>query len=143
MAPESGGDETTASAPQRQPGRFSRVPLWVRIVVPVVVIAGIASAIALLQPRTMSPAAATEASCRSAALAELERHDMQVRELSFYDDGVTSSEEDVYLARGDVAFKQQDGDGSERRIRFRCTVRFEDGAMRAPSIRYSEPIAAE
>jgi hypothetical protein len=121
------------------------VPLWARIAVPAVVIAGIASAVAvvLLQPRPGGPAEATEAACRSAALAELERHDMEVRELSFYDDGVTSTEEGVYLSRGEVAFEQRDGDGSERRIRFRCTVRFEDGAMQAPSIRYSEPIAAE
>jgi hypothetical protein len=121
------------------------VPLWARIAVPAVVIAGIASAVAVvvLQPRPGGPAEATEAACRSAALAELERHEMDVREFSFYDDGVTSTEEDVYLSRGEVAFQQRDGDESERRIRFRCTVRFEDGAMQAPSIRYSEPIAAE
>ena len=137
--------ESDPSAPQRTSGWFARVPLWVRIVVPVVLIAAVAAAIAAaVRPSGAGdPAEATEAACRSGALAEVEAHGMTVRELSLYDDGVTSSEEDVYLARGEVAFEEQDGEGTERRIRFRCTVRFEDGAMQAPSIRYSEPISAD
>lgn len=145
MASEPAEDESATTATKRPAGWFARVPLWARIVVPVVLIAAVAAAIAVaaLPSRSADPAAATESACRSGALAELEAHDMEVRELSFYDDGVTSTEADVYLARGDVAFDEQDGDGTERRIRFRCTVRFEDGAMQPPSIRYSEPITAE
>ena len=138
--------ESDPSAPQRTTGWFARVPLWVRILVPVLLVAGIAAAIIvpLLQSGAAAgPAGATESACRSEVLAEVEAHDMTVRELSLYDDGVTSSEEDVYLVRGEVAFEEQDGEGTERRIRFRCTVRFEDGAMQAPSIRYSAPISAD
>lgn len=78
---------------------------------------------------------------RSGVSAELESHDMSTREVSFYE--VTSTEEDVYLARGDVAFDDGGGDGTERRIDVRCTVRVENGEMQSPSVTYNEPIRGD
>jgi hypothetical protein len=137
-------DSEISPAPQRKPGWFARVPLWARIVVPVVLVAGIAAAIVvpLVQSRAAAgPAEATESACRSEVLAELESHDMVAREVSFYE--VTTTDVDVYLARGDTAFSPSDGEGDERRLRFRCTARFEDDVMQSPTIRFSEPISAD
>jgi hypothetical protein len=123
-----------------------RLPLWARVAIPIVLLVGLTVVVAALLPRQPAdPADAAESVCRSGVLAELESHDMTTREVSFYE--VTTTEEDVYLARGDVAFSESDGDGAgdgaERRIDLRCTVRVENGEMQAPSIRYSEPITAD
>jgi hypothetical protein len=121
-----------------------RLPLWARIAIPIVLLAGVAVVVAALLPRqSADPVDAAESVCRSGVVAELESHDMSTREVSFYE--VTTTDEDVYLARGDVAFHDNagDGDGTERRIDLRCTVRVENGEMQAPSIRYSEPITAD
>lgn len=141
MEPGPAQGTPAAPAPERKQGWLTRLPLWARVVIPIVLLAGIAVVIAALLPRQPAdPADAAESACRSEVLAEVESHDMSVREVSFF--GVTTTDEDVYLARGDVAFSASAVDGPERRIDVRCTVRFENGEMRAPSIRFSEPINA-
>lgn len=121
-----------------------RLPVWARIAIPIIVLAGVAAILvaALLPREADDPADAVESACRSEVVAELESHDMSIREVSFFD--VTTPEDDVYLARGDVAFRESDGDEdeAERRIDLRCTVRFENGEMLAPNVRFSEPISA-
>jgi hypothetical protein len=148
MEPGPAQGTPAAPAPERKQGWLTRLPLWARVVIPIVLLAGVAVVVAALLPRQPAdPADAAESVCRSGVLAELESHDMTTREVSFYE--VTTTDEDVYLARGDVAFSENDGDGdgagdgAERRIDLRCTVRVENGEMQAPSIRYSEPITAD
>ena len=118
-----------------------RLPLWVRILVPVVVlIGGAAVVVAVLQPaEPVDPVQAVRSACQSAIREEIESHDVAVVEVSFY--GVDTTGDEVYLARGDAAFRV--ADGTVRRLGVRCTIRVEDGAMRAPSIRFSEPITAD
>jgi hypothetical protein len=126
-----------------------RLPLWARIAIPIVLVGVVVAVVvaALLPRQPADPADAAESICRSGVLAEFESRDISVREVSFYE--VTTTDQDVYLARGDVAFRDDTGDGDgagdepERRIDLRCTVRIENGEMQAPSIRYSEPITAD
>jgi hypothetical protein len=119
-----------------------RLPLWARIAIPIVVLAGVAAIIvaALLPREPVDPADAVESACRSAVQAELESHDASTRELSIFE--VTTTGEDIYLVRGEVAFRDRGdaGDEPERRVQMRCTVRVENGSMQAPSIRFSEPL---
>lgn len=132
-----------APAPERKPGWFTRLPLWARIVIPVVLVAcAVAIVVALLPRAPADPADAAEAACRSAVLAELESHDAAMRELSIVE--VTTTGEDAYLVRAEVAFRDSgdDGDGPERRVQLRCTVSVENGQAQSPSVRYSEPIRA-
>ena len=122
-----------------------RLPLWARITIPVVLVASVVAVlVAILWPREPAdPIDAAESACRSEMLAELESHDASLRELSVFE--VTTTGEDVYLVRGEAAFRDSgdDGDGPERRVQMRCTVRVENGTMQAPSIRYSEPITPD
>jgi hypothetical protein len=119
-----------------------RLPLWARIAIPTVLVAGVAAIlVAVLLPREPAdPLEAAESVCRSGVLAELESRGASTRELSILE--VTTTEDDVYLVRGEAAFRDSgdDGDEPERRVQMRCTVRVENGSMQAPSIRYSEPI---
>ena len=119
-----------------------RLPLWARIVIPAaLVVAVVAVLVALLWPRQPAdPLDGAESACRSEMLAELESHDASLRELSIFE--VTTTGADIYLVRGEAAFRDSgdDGDGPERRVQMRCTVRVENGSMQAPTIRYSEPI---
>jgi hypothetical protein len=147
MEPESGQGKVDSAATERTSGWFSRLPLWARIVIPVVVLV-IAAAVlvAVLQPRASAdPVDAAESACRTAVQTELDSHDVDTRELSVFE--VTTTEPDVYLVRGETAFSDSagadSGDGEERRVRFRCTVRVEAGELRPPSVRFSEPIAVD
>jgi hypothetical protein len=119
-----------------------RLPLWVRVMVPIVLLVGGAAAVvvAALQPaEPVDPVDAVRSVCQSGIREEIESHDVAVVEVSFF--GVDTTGDEVYLARGDAAFRV--ADGSVRRLGVRCTVRVEDGEMRAPSIRFSEPISAD
>lgn len=139
MGPEQG--MSSPSSPARPRGWFRRLPLWVRIAVPgVLVLGGVAVVlIAALPPRAPAdPVEATRSACQSGIREELESKDVEVVEVSFF--GVETTGDAAYLARGDAAYR--DADGAVQRVQVRCTVRFEDGAMGEPSIRFSAPITA-
>ena len=141
MGPVPESSDSSHSVPSRPQGWFTRVPLWVRIVIPSVLLLGVAAVVlvAVVRPsEPVDPVEATRSACESGIGEEIESHDVEVVEVSFF--GVETTGDDVYLARGDAAYR--DADGEVQRVQVRCTVRFEDGAMRAPSIRFSEPIAA-
>jgi hypothetical protein len=147
MEPGSARGKVESPATERTSGWFQRLPVWARIVIPVVVLV-IAAAIvvAVLQPRASAdPVDAAESACRAAVQTELDSHDVDTRELSVFE--VTTTEPDVYLVRGETAFSDSagadSGDGEERRVRFRCTVRVEAGELQPPSVRFSEPIAVD
>ena len=132
---------SSSSAPAQQPGWFTRVPMWARIVVPVVLLLGVAAVVLVVVMRPSAPVEPVDAArsaCQSAIREEIESHDVDVVEVSFF--GVDATEDEVYLARGDAAFR--DADGAVQRVQVRCTVRLVDGTMRAPSIRFSRPIDA-
>lgn len=132
---------SSSSAPAREPGWFTRLPLWVRIVVPAVLLLGVATVVlvVMLRPAApVDPVDAARSACQSGIREELESHDVEVVEVSFF--GVDATGDEVYLARGDAAFRG--ADGTVQRVQVRCTVRVQDGTMRAPSIRFSEPINA-
>ena len=110
--------------------------------VPAVLLVGGAAAVvvATLQPaEPVDPVDAVRSACQSGIREEIESHDVAVVEVSFF--GVDTTGDEVYLARGDAAFRV--ADGTVRRLGVRCTVRVEDGEMRAPSIRFSEPITSD
>lgn len=139
MGPEQG--TSSPSVPSRPRGWFRRLPLGVRIAVPSVLVLGGAAVVlvAAVQPRTpIDPVEATRSACQSGIREELESKDVEVVEVSFF--GVETTGDAAYLAKGDAAYR--DADGAAQRVQVRCTVRFEDGAMGAPSIRFSEPITA-
>ena len=141
MGPVPEASDSSNPAPTRPRGWLGRLPLWVRIGVPVVLIVGGLSIalVAVLRPSApVEPVDAARSTCESGITAEIESHDAEVVEVSFF--GVEASSDDVYLARGDAAYR--DAEGEVHRVQVRCTVRFEGGAMRTPSIRFSEPINA-
>jgi hypothetical protein len=141
MEPVPGRNESASPTPERQQAWFMRLPLWVRILVPaVLLLGGAAVVVAALQPaEPVDPVQAVRSACQSGIREEIESHDLAVVEVSFY--GVDTTGDEVYLARGDAAFRV--ADGTVRRLGVRCTVRVEDGEMQAPSIRFSEPITAD
>ena len=122
-----------------------RLPVWARIAIPTVLVAAAAALIVvtLLPREPADPFDAAESACRSVVLGELESHDASTRELSIFE--VTTTGEDIYLVRGEAAFRDSGDDGNEpeRRVQMRCTVRVENGEMQSPSIRFSEPISAD
>jgi hypothetical protein len=137
-------NESSTAAPTRRLGWFRRLPLWARIAIPGVLLLGGVAVVLVLASRPpepvdpVDPVEATRSACQSGIREEIESHDVEVVEVSFFSVDSTPGDE-VYLARGDAAYRAAD---AVQRVLVRCTVRFEDGAMGSPSIRFSEPITA-
>ena len=141
MGPVPDPSESSAAAPTRRLGWFRRLPLWARIAIPGVLLLGgvaVVLVLALRPSEPVDPVEATRSACLSGIREEIESHDVEVVEVSFFSVDSTPGDE-VYLARGDAAYRGAD---AVRRVMVRCTVRFDDGAMGVPSIRFSEPITA-
>lgn len=126
-----------ATPPPQQRGWFSRVPLWVRIVVPVLlvlVLVGGATAVFVVSSQPREPVDAARSACLSGVRAELESRDQDVVEMPLFRD-VADVGDGTYRTQGQVAFTE--ADGSERSVAVRCIARLEDGTMRVASIRFS------
>jgi len=120
------------TAPPRR-GWFSRVPLWVRIAVPALVLAGVIAALVVaLWPRP-EPADVARSICLSGVRAELEARDRDVTDMPLFSD-VEQVDDAEYRTQGSVAYTV--GGESERRT-VRCIVRVdEDGELVVASIRF-------
>ena len=122
----------SATAPQER-GWFSRVPLWVRIAVPALVLAGVIAAVVVaLWPRP-EPVDVARSMCLSGVRAELEAQDRDVIDMPLFSD-VEQVDDTEYRTQGAVAYS--DGGDTERRT-VRCIVRVEeDGGLVVASIRF-------
>jgi len=120
--------------PGQKTGWFSRVPLWVRIAGPAVLLvggaAGVAVAVAVSQPQ--DPIDAAQSLCYSAAQAELEFGDRSAIDVSRSFE-VVAAGDDSYRVTGTATF--EDAEGTTHHANVRCIIRVEDGRMRAASIR--------
>ncbi|MGR0319767.1 hypothetical protein [Agromyces sp. ZXT2-3] len=132
-------DAPTTEAPiaeAARPGRFRRIPLWLRIAVPValMVIAAViaAAVIAGIVAAGSSQPADADSLCRSAATAQLERRGhTEVQVGSTLDE--TEADGALRLS-GTVTFI--DEDGATHTALVRCVVRGEGDAMRVASVRF-------
>ena len=132
--PDETGPDTSAP---RQRGWFMRLPLWLRIVAPavllVLLVGGTATAVIVASQPT-DPLARAQAICLSGVRAELEGRDRDILEMPLFRD-VSDVGDGTYRAQGQVRFTE--ADGAERRVTVRCIARLEDGRMRVSSIRFS------
>jgi hypothetical protein len=133
MTPQTGGPTTEAPA-QQQPNRLARAPLWARIVVPVVVVAGGAAAVAGVVAAGAQTPTSVESMCRSAIETMLEARghsDVDVaRSLR-----VTEAD-GAYRVSGTVTSVNESGASDHAQLR--CVVRVDDDTMRVVSTRLSD-----
>ena len=132
--PDDTGPDTAAP---RQRGWFMRLPLWLRIVAPavllVLLVGGTATAV-IVASRPTDPLARAQALCLSGVRAELEARDRDILEMPLFRD-VADVGDGSYRTQGMVGFTE--ADGAERQVTVRCIARLEDGRMRVASIRFS------
>lgn len=134
MTPELG--EPASDSPAQQTGWFSRVPLWVRITVPAVLLVGGAAVVALTVSRPQDPIDAAQSLCRSAVQDELDQHgDRSDGDVSRNFDVIPAAD-DSYRVQGSATFT--DADGSTHYAIVRCIIRVEDGNMRVRSVRIQD-----
>lgn len=136
-APEAGHRPSTSPEPSQPPRGFARVPLWARILVPAVLVTGAAAAmtVAFAGSQPGDPIETAESVCHDAVQHELESRDVVDIEVSRTFE-VTRAGTDAYRATGAAVF--EDADGSTHHADVRCTVRVEDGSMRATGIRIQD-----
>lgn len=134
MTAQQGGSTPEAA---KQPGWFVRLPLWVRIAVPIVVVvalAAIVGAVLFGAARSIDPADAADAACRTAAEERLERRghrDIDVSR-SFT---VTPQADGASRLQGTVTF---DDDGAIHHADVRCIVRFTGDTADVVSVRFND-----
>ncbi|MGH3703109.1 MAG: hypothetical protein ACRDT9_00630 [Agromyces sp.] len=129
MTSESGADR----APETQSSRRARVPLWARVAVPLVAVAGVAALIVGVAAAGAQPPATIESMCRSAIEAKLE-----ARGHSDIDIGSSlrvTEADGAQRVSGSVA--SSDDSGHVRYADLRCVVRDEGASMRVVSARVS------
>jgi hypothetical protein len=125
-------DRTPPTAPPRR-GWFSRVPMWVRIAVPALVLAGVIAAVVVaLWPRP-EPVDVARSMCLSGVRDELEASDRDVTEMPLFSD-VEQVDGSEYRTQGSVAYSEA---GETERRTVRCIVRADgDGELVVASIRF-------
>ncbi|MBM7503647.1 hypothetical protein ACFPER_09195 [Agromyces aurantiacus] len=132
MEPEPG--RSAAPAAERG-GWLSRIPLWVRILVPVLVLGGLAVALVVgLVDASESddPEEVASAMCREAALEELDSPDRTAGDVS--QDFEVIETDGGYRVQGTATYEDEDGATQSGLVR--CVVAEEDGALRVRSVRF-------
>ncbi|GGI44124.1 hypothetical protein BCL57_000304 [Agromyces flavus] len=133
----------SGSEPQQQPGSQSktnggwlaRIPLWVRIVVPVLVLGALVVAVIVgvsASSDSDDPEDVAEALCREAVLEEMESTGRTAGDVSG-SFTVTEAGDDEYRVQGTGTY--QDEDGATKSGNVRCVVREEDDALEVASVR--------
>ena len=133
MTPET-TERAAIAEPATKPTRFDRIPLWVRIVVPVVVLAGGAAIVGSVASAGSSQPATAESLCRSAAEARLEARGRTDIDLSRPFEITTA--DDAQRVSGTVSFI--DDSGTTRHAAVRCVIRTDGDTMQVRSVRFSQ-----
>lgn len=130
---------TSESQGRPDGGRLGRVPLWVKIVVPVLVLGALVVAVVIAVNASSGsvsmsddPEAAAEALCREAVLEEMDATGRTAGDVS-QSLRVTAAGDDEYRVQGTGSY--EDEDGSTKSGNVRCVVREEDGALSVASVR--------
>ncbi|KRE23632.1 hypothetical protein [Agromyces sp. Soil535] len=126
---------SASNEPGQTTGWFSRVPMWVRIAVPAVLLVGGAAAVVVAVSQPQDPIEAAQSVCHSGAQAELEFGDRSAIDVSRSFE-VVAAGDDSYRVTGTATF--QDTEGTTHHVNVRCIIRVEDGRMRAASIRVQD-----
>ncbi|WP_448003306.1 hypothetical protein [Agromyces bauzanensis] len=132
MTPETDGPAVARPATERS--WFDRTPLWARIVVPIVVLAGGAAVVATVVAAGAPQPATAESLCRSAAEARLESRGRSDIDLSRSFEVTTA--DDAQRVSGTVSFV--DDAGVARHAAVRCVIRADGDTMQVRSVRFSE-----
>ena len=110
---------------------FARIPLWLRIAAPVIVVAVVAIIVAVAIAAPPTPAT-PDSACRTAATDRLESRGHTAVELA---DSLEVAEADgAQRVSGTVTFV--DDSGATHHALVRCVVRTEGDAMRVTSVRF-------
>ncbi|MFE5672656.1 hypothetical protein ACFQ58_13735 [Agromyces sp. NPDC056523] len=128
-------DRPEPPAAANRGGWLARIPLWVRIVVPVVVLGALVVAVIVGVSASSGPddsEAAAEALCREAVLEEMESTGRTAGDVSESFE-VTEAGDDEYRVQGTGTY--EDEDGSTQSGNVRCVVREEDDALEVASVR--------
>ncbi|MEV1131205.1 hypothetical protein [Agromyces sp. NPDC049794] len=133
MTPET-TERPAVAAPETKPSSLDRIPLWARIMVPVVVLAGGAAVVASVIATGSPEPATAESLCRSAAKAQLEARERTDIDLSRRFE-ITSAD-DAQRVSGTVTFV--DDSGTTRYAAVRCIIRADGDTMQVRSVRFSE-----
>ena len=116
-------------------GWLARVPLWARIVGPVLALIAVVAAILVSVPVSSQqddPEEIAEALCREAAQEELESLDRAEAEVS--ESFVVTDRGSEYRVEGTAEYVDEDGDTQRGDVR--CVVREVDGALQVRSVRF-------
>jgi hypothetical protein len=132
MTPETG--ELTPEAPATQSSPFARVPLWARIAVPVLVVAGGAAVVASVVAAGAQPPATVESMCQSEVQASLERQGHSEIDVGRSFD-ITEAD-GARRVSGTVTSVNESGNYDYAELR--CVVRVEGDSMRVVSARTSD-----
>lgn len=135
MTAEHGG---SAPGAVKQPGWFARLPLWVRIAAPIVLVIALAAIVGAAlfgTARSVDPAEAAVAACRAAAEERLERRgesDIDVSR-SFTE---TAQADGAIRLQGTATFEEEDG--TFHHADLRCIVRFSGDTAVVRSVRFND-----
>ncbi|WP_173923109.1 hypothetical protein [Agromyces sp. Marseille-P2726] len=132
MTPETG--EPATKAPEKQSARLARVPLWMRIAVPVVVVVGGAAVIAgVVMAGSQSPAT-VESMCRPAIESLLESRGHS--EIDVAQSLRVTEADDGHRVSGTVTSVDDSGDADHAQLR--CVVRVDGDTISVVSARVSD-----
>ena len=132
MTPDTG--ELTTEAPATKSSWFARVPLWARIAVPVLVVAGGAAVVASVVASGAQPPVTVESLCRSEVEASLERRGHTEIDVGRSFD-ITEAD-GAQRVSGTVTSVNESGDYDHAQLR--CVVRVEGDTIRVVSARTSD-----
>lgn len=129
-------DGRAVAASASKPVRLGRIPLWARIAMPVLVVAGGAAVLGgVMAAGSGSPQPVTaESLCRSAAEARLEARGRTEIDLSRSFE--VAAADDALRVSGTATFV--DDSGTARNAAVRCVVRTDGDTMQVRSVRFSE-----
>jgi len=132
MTPDTG--ELTPEAPATKSSWFARFPLWARIAVPVLVVAGGAAVVASVVAAGAQPPVTVESLCRSEVEVSLERRGHTEIDVGRSFD-ITEAD-GAQRVSGTVTSVNESGDYDHAQLR--CVVRVEGDTIRVVSARTSD-----
>jgi hypothetical protein len=132
MTPDTG--ELTPEPPATKSSWFARIPLWARIAVPVLVVAGGAAVVASVVAAGAQPPVTVESLCRAEVEASLERRGHTEIDVGRSFD-ITEAD-GAQRVSGTVTSVNESGDYDHAQLR--CVVRVEGDTIRVVSARTSD-----
>jgi len=126
--------ELAPEAPATQSSRLTRTPMWARIAIPVLVVAGGSAVVASVVAAGAQPPATMESMCQSEVEASLERRGHS--EIDVGRSFTVTEADGAQRVSGTVTSVNESGNFDHAQLR--CVVRVEGDTMRVVSARTSD-----